>query len=103
MGRIRTLRGEARETADRLELRALERMAATLCRHVEQLADEARARGRLETREAALQLEAFAERRAQAERLLRGDSGEPLRTRIARLEKTIEALDCSRTYFKGEG
>lgn len=85
----------------RMELRALEKMIRALCRHTEQLSREAEARGRLESREAELQLEAFAERRADAAQLLEAGASEPHPIRIARLEKLVEALECSRAYFRG--
>jgi hypothetical protein len=86
-----------------LELRALERMVAALCRHVEQLAREARTRGALKCREATLQIEVYMERRRQALDVLQTDVREPCETRIARLEKHVEALDCSRAYFRTAG
>jgi hypothetical protein len=88
------------ETTARLELNALEKMIGALCRHTEQLVADAQSRGSLNAREAALQLEAFAERRTQAEQLLAADSHEPAETRIARLERLAQALDSSRAYFR---
>lgn len=85
----------------RMELRALEKMVRALCRHTEQLCREAEARGELDSREAELQLEAFAERRAEAaQQLLEAGNGESHPIRIARLEKLVEALECSRSYFR---
>ncbi len=86
------------ETTARLELRALERMARALCEHTEQLTSEARTRGALGSREASLQLLVFDERRTQAMQLLDA----PVRcqeTQIARLERIVEALSCSREFF----
>lgn len=84
-----------------LEARALEKMIAALCRDTERLANEASGRGELESREARLQLEAFAERRAEALERLQDAREEPAQMRIGRLEKLVEALDCSRSYFRG--
>lgn len=82
-----------------LELRALEKMAAALCRHIELLRREAEAAGELKTREAELQQLAFEERRQKAMRLMREHTAEPPSTRIGRLERLIEALETSRSYF----
>lgn len=91
------------ETTARLEARALERMIGALCRHIERLTAEARSRGRLRCREADLQLEVYGERRTQALELLKAAAREPHETRISRLERVVEALDCSRTYFRATG
>ncbi len=84
-----------------LEQRALERMAHVLCEHSRQLLATARARGALGTREAGFQVEVFAERCAQAGELLQATASPVQESRIARLEKLINALECSRGYFKG--
>ena len=89
------------ETTARLELRALERMVSVLCEHAELLSHEVRSQ-EASSRETELQLEAFEERRAQALEALRIRAGEPYETRITRLEKLVEALDCSRAYFRPE-
>jgi succinate dehydrogenase flavin-adding protein (antitoxin of CptAB toxin-antitoxin module) len=91
------------ETTARLELRALERMLGVLCEHIERLTHDARSRGELASREADLQLQAFAERRTQAVQLLHTDASEPQEQRIARLERVVEALDCSLAYFRPGG
>jgi hypothetical protein len=84
----------------RLEMQALEKMARALCEHSRQLLAAARARGALRSREAILQVEVFAERSAQAGELL-GVVDEPVKeSRIARLEKLVNALQCSREYFR---
>ena len=88
-----------RATTFALELRALQRMAQVLCEHIEQLISEARLRHALSSREAQLQCEVFVERRAEAERLAETSRAEPSETRIARYEKAVEALSCSRSYF----
>lgn len=87
-------------TAADLELRALEKMAAALCRHAELLWRQARASGIPLTREAELHRQAFEERREEAMRLSKSPPDEPSSTRIARLERLIEALEVSRAYFK---
>ena len=84
-----------------LEARALERMARALCEHSRQLLAAARARGVLGSREAGLQVEAFAERCAQAGELLQVVDAPARESRIARLEKLVNALECSRGYFRG--
>jgi hypothetical protein len=89
-----------RETTGRLELRALEKMIGALCAHIETLADAARCRGRLGSREARLQLEAFLERREKARAALASATSESFDVRLARLEQLVEALDCSRSFFR---
>lgn len=81
-----------------LEIRALVKMVRALCRHTEQLVSAARSRGALDSREAELQLRAFAERRSEALKL--PAATEPPAMRIARLEKLVEMLECSRAYFR---
>ena len=85
-------------TAD-LELRALQKMSAALCRHIELLWREATRDGAL-GREAELHWQAFEERRKEAMRLGKASSGESVASRIARLERLVEALEVSRAYFK---
>lgn len=87
------------EATTRLELRALERMAEVLCEYVEQLANQIRQRGQSRSRETDLQLAVFVERRAAAERALASRLPEPAEIRIARLQKVVDALDCSRAFF----
>lgn len=84
-----------------LEARALERMARALCEHSRQLLAAARARGALTSREANLQVEVFAERCTQAGELLQSVDMPVQESRIAKLEKLIRALECSRGYFSG--
>lgn len=85
----------------RLEARALERMARALCEHSRQLLAAARTRGALSSREANLQVEVFAERCTQAGELLEAVDAPVQESRIARLEKLVSALECSRGYFRG--
>lgn len=87
------------DTTEALEMRALERMLAAQCRHVELLMREAFSRDDLPSRENDLQLQAFTERRTQALKLLKTATTEPKAIRIARLEQLVEAIDCSRSYF----
>jgi hypothetical protein len=85
---------------DQLEVRALEKMAAALCRQVGLLWREAQAAGRPATREAQLHWQAFEERRSEAMRLTRTSASEPSSARIAKLERLVEGLEVSRDYFK---
>ncbi|HSN70771.1 MAG TPA: hypothetical protein VLT59_04650 [Steroidobacteraceae bacterium] len=87
------------ETTIRLELRALERMAEVLCEYVEQQASQFRDGARTGSRETRLQLAVLAERRQAAENALTSRSSEPAEIRITRLQKIVEALDCSRAFF----
>ncbi|MET0291363.1 MAG: hypothetical protein ABW136_03295 [Steroidobacteraceae bacterium] len=84
----------------RLEARALERMARALCEHSRQLLAAARDRGVLGSREANFQVEVFSERCAQAGELLQVADAPVQESRIARLEKLVNALECSRGYFR---
>lgn len=83
-----------------LEARALERMARALCEHSKQLLAAARTRGALGSREASLQVEVFAERCNQVGELLETDAAPVQESRLARLEKLVGALECSRGYFR---
>ncbi len=76
----------------RLESRALRKMARALCEHTRQLVVAAGARGALNSREAALQAQVFAERRVQLLQLLLTDIPEVEESRMARLEKLIAAI-----------
>lgn len=87
------------ETTARLELHALERMVRVLCEHAELLSHELCAREEA-SRETELQLQALDERRAQALEALQVRTAETCEMRITRLEKLVEALDCSRAYFR---
>lgn len=95
--------GQGCETTAMLELRALEKMAAAQCRHIELLQRQAGEAGKLATREADLQRSAFEERRREALELMRSPAAEPVESRIARLERLVEALEVSRTYFLARG
>lgn len=95
-----TLQRDPRVVA-RLEMNALEKMARALCEHTQQLLAAARTRGALHTREASLQVEVFAERCAKAGELLQAADAPAQESRIARLQQLVEALACSREYFRG--
>jgi LPS O-antigen subunit length determinant protein (WzzB/FepE family) len=84
------------EATTRLELRALERMAEVLCEYVDQMSQRVKSR---DSRETDLQIAVFAERRAAARQALEQRAHEPAEMRIARLQKLVEALDCSRAFF----
>lgn len=94
------MRTQRDEPTAELELRALEKMAAALCRHCELLWREAATGGEPPTREAQLHWLAFEERRKEAMRLKRTPSAETSVSLIARLERLVEALEVSREYFK---
>jgi hypothetical protein len=83
-----------------LEARALERMARALCEHSRQLLAAARTRGALGSREANLQVEVFTERCNQVGELLKADEAPAQESRLAKLEKLVGALECSRGYFR---
>ena len=94
------MRNQHPDTTAHLELVALEKMTGALCEYIERLTRDAQARQDFESREADLQLRVFEERRTQALELLEVHSCEPREMRIARLQKAVEALDCSRDYFR---
>lgn len=91
-------RGFAVSATD-LELRALERMIGARCKQIERVAKTEIAGNAIEQRERDFQLQVFAERRTQALDLMRGDSSEPREIRAARLERLLQALECSSDYF----
>lgn len=82
------------------ELRAQEKLARALCQHIPHLVEAARARGVLQSREGRLQAEVFAERCEQVQRLLDTPTSGIDEGRMARLEKLIEALEFSRSFFR---
>lgn len=88
----------AEDTEER-ELRALERVLETLCADTTLLTDDLRTEAASPSRETELQLMAFEERLAQAKTCLGRGSHEAHEFRAARLERLIEALECSRRYF----
>lgn len=84
---------------DRLE--TLERMLGDLCQRLTELVDETLESESLESREARFQLEAFEERRNRALTSLDGKPRGPLPVKIGKLERLMEALECSWAYFSG--
>jgi hypothetical protein len=74
-------------------------MAEVLCEHLDQLIANFHETGRRASRESDLQMAAFAERRDSIRRFFASNTTEPTETRIARLEKLVDALNCSRSYF----
>jgi hypothetical protein len=92
------LEQHADDTEER-ELRALERVLETLCADTTLLTDNLRTEAARPSRETELQLMAFEERLAQAANCLRHARDEAAEFRIGRLERLIEALECSRRYF----
>jgi len=95
-----TLNQNNPETSAHLELRAIEKMIGALCEHIGNMICDARFHSKRASRERTLQLEVFAERRTQALQLLNTTTCEPHETRISRFEKLLEALECSRAYFR---
>ena len=93
------LEREDSETAQ-LEERALERMISALCKQLELLRREIFEGGVPSSREAHFQLAAFDERRARAVEALQARSSEPRTMRIERLQKLVDALECSKEYFR---
>ncbi len=87
-------------TPDHPTLRDLAEVASVLCERVDRLTSDARSQGDIPSRERALQLQAAAERRAQALNALESCSSEPEETRLCRLEQLIKALECSLDYFR---
>ncbi len=84
---------------DRLE--TLERMLGEMCARLTELIDEALDSESLESREARFQLEAFEERRSRALTSLDAKPRGPLPVKIGKLERLMEALECSWDYFSG--
>jgi len=88
------------ETTARLEQRALEQQARALCEQTQQLANDARSRGVLRSREASLQSAVFAERCYQVMQLLDAATSGVSEARMARLQQLISALEFSRSFFR---
>lgn len=98
---VRWRRQNSQSTAQ-LELRALERMIKARCEQIDRWAQAALSRGDLASREDDFQLQAFAERRTKALEQLGASLGEPREARIGRLERLVEALECSWAYFRSK-
>ncbi len=88
------------DTTQHLEQRALERMLDAMCRQID-LACGKVASADAASREAALQHAAYLERRQQALSTAHSAANEPHDIRVARLERLVNALQCSRAYFCG--
>lgn len=86
-------------TATDSEIHALEKMLEARCKQIESMVRAAGLKGSDMSREQDLQIQAFTERRAQALRQLAAGLEEPDNARVARLERLLEALDCSRAFF----
>lgn len=86
------------DTTQRLEQRALERMLTAMCRQID-MACRKTAGADTASREAALQHAAYLERRQQALSTAQSAASEPHHIRVARLERLVNALQCSRAYF----
>jgi hypothetical protein len=103
LNRVRTMSAvvgqRSSEHSEQLELEALEKMVGALCEHVGGLVGDASRQEDFDSRESYFQAQAFNERRIQARQLLETECREPVWIRIERLEKLIEALECSRGYF----
>ena len=87
-------------TADQPSLHDLEREASALCERVGRLTSDPQFCTDTASRESLLQLQAAAERRSQALKVLESCSPEPEETRLCRLEQLIKALECSLDYFR---
>jgi hypothetical protein len=81
------------------EVQALEETVRRRCQEIEGLAHRSFSPGNTVCRESDFQLQAFAERRAEAFETLDRTVGESRETRMARLERTLEKLECSRSFF----
>lgn len=81
------------------EVFALERTVRRRCEEIEHLARSSFPPGSTVCRESDFQLQAFAERRAEALRHLETANRESREVRIARLERLLETLECSRSFF----
>lgn len=95
--------GHPPDTAIDSEIHALERMLEARCKQIESMARSARVKGPEMSREQDFQMQAFAERRAQALQQVAAGIAEPRNARVARLERLLEALECSRDFFRSAG
>lgn len=89
------------EVTDQDRLEALEHMLGVMCEYLTGLVEDTREVGAIASREAQLQLEAFEERRHRALVTLDEKQHGPLPVKIGKLERLVEALECSWVYFKG--
>jgi len=81
------------------QIEALQRTLTALCREVTRLTDLVEAQGLPPSRETRFQLMVFEERRKQAVACLQTQEAEAPPFRISRLERLIEAIGCSWSYF----
>ena len=89
------------EVTDQDRLEALEHMLGVMCEYLTGLVEDMREVGAIASREARLQLEAFEERRNRALVALDETQHGPLPVTIGKLERLVEALECSWVYFRG--
>ena len=89
------------ELAQLAQLESLERMLGEMCERLTEIVEETLESDKLESREARLQLAAFEERRDRALKTLDGEQCGPLPVKIGKLERLVEALECSWVYFSG--
>ena len=82
------------------EICVLEKMLEARCAEIESLVESASRTRDEATREQDFQLQAFAERRDQALQQLTSGLEEPRNARVARLERSLEGLECSREFFR---
>jgi hypothetical protein len=99
---VAAVRQQDPETIEQARLEALEQMLGVMCEYLTGLVEEMSEGGALESREARLQLEAFEERRDRALEALNDPQYGPLSVKLGKLERLIEALECSWVYFKGQ-
>ena len=90
------------DATDDSEIHALEKMLDARCRQIESMIRSRSVTGGNMSREEDLQLQAFTERRAQARQQLASGKQESRNVRVARLERLLEALDCSREFFESD-
>ena len=86
---------------DQARLEALEHMLGVMCEYLTGLVEDTLEGEALQSREARLQVEAFEERRDRALGALNDEQYGPLPVKIGKLERLIEALECSWVYFRG--
>ncbi len=89
------------DVTDHARREALEHMLRVMCEYLTGLVEETLRGSALESREARLQLQAFEERRERALKCLAETHSGPLSIQIGKLERLVEALECSWVYFKG--
>ena len=83
------------------QLESLQRMLVEMCERLTDIVEETLDDDGLASRETQLQLEAFEERRDRVLKTLDAEQYGPLPVKIGKLEKLVEALECSWVYFNG--